>query len=369
MKPFIPTRLPELALDWNSLVPLIGRSNRALAHYGGVLCGVPNAELLLSPLTTQEAILSARIEGTQASLSEVLKYEAGVRPTEFTKEMDIKEILNYRNALNEAEKSLSERPFSLNLVRRLHEILLDSVRGNRLGRGEFRLIQNWIGKEGTPLDKADFVPPPPLLLQGFLDDWEEYYHSDQPDPLVQLAIIHAQFEILHPFRDGNGRIGRILIPLFLFEKKLLSHPTFYLSEWLEENREEYIHSLRQIGKKENAWQQWTAFFLIAIEKQAQLNANKATAIMGLYGKLKAQIIELTHSQFAVPLLDHLFQRPVFQTSDLDLKPAPSRPMIANLVRTLHESGIIKAVRESSGRRAAIYGVRELINTCEGRNVI
>jgi cell filamentation protein, protein adenylyltransferase len=132
---------------------------------------------------------------------------------------DIQEIINYRRALTTAEQELKTRPFNLNLLLQLHEILLQGVRGQNKARGQFRKTQNWIGASGSPIDKAQFVPPEPLLVNGYLDNWEKYYHVDRPDALVQLAVVHAQFEIIHPFLDGNGRLGRILIPLFLFEKK------------------------------------------------------------------------------------------------------------------------------------------------------
>jgi Fic family protein len=369
MKPIVPSKLPIADVKWEPLIPFIGRANRALAHYEGVLCGVPNAELLLSPLTTQEAILSARIEGTQTTLGEVLKFEAGDKPSEMDKQIDIQEILNYRRSLLEAEKHITTRPFTLNLLRKLHETLLDSVRGRDKGRGEFRTTQNWIGKHGTPIEKADFVPPSPIVILSFLDNWEKYYHSDRPDPLVQLSIVHAQFEVLHPFLDGNGRIGRILIPLYLYEKKLLSRPTFYLSEWLDEHRDDYIENLRNLDRRDGSWNRWIEFFLTGIEQQSQRNAAKARKIMELYDQMKKTVIQLTRSSFAVPLLDQLFQRPVFRTSDLQCQPAPTRAAVASLIRALHKAAIIKTVRRGSGRRGAIFALRDLINICEGKQVI
>ena len=215
MKPFVPEELPIKKVEWEALIPLIGTANRSIAQYEGVLYGVPNPEVLLSPLTTQEAVLSSKIEGTQATLGEVLKFEAGEEPTEETRRQDIREIINYRRALIAAERELKTRPFNLNLLLRLHQILLEGVRGQNKARGQFRKVQNWIGSPGSPIDKAQFVPPEPLLLNGYLDNWEKYYHADRPDALVQLAVVHAQFEIIHPFVDGNGRLGRILVPLYL----------------------------------------------------------------------------------------------------------------------------------------------------------
>lgn len=371
MKSFVPQPLPLQDVDWEPLIPLIGRANRSLAHYDGVLYGVPNPAVLLSPLTTHEAVLSSKIEGTQATLGEVLKFEAGEEPAQESRRLDIQEIINYRRALRHAEGALKNRPFNLNLLLELHNILLDSVRGRNKGRGQFRRTQNWIGAPGTPIERADFVPPDPMSLMEHLDNWEKYYHTDRPDPLVQLAIVHAQFEIIHPFVDGNGRIGRILIPLFLYERKLLSRPMFYLSAYLEAHRDEYIGSLRALGQARQAWNRWIEFFLTALDEQARDNAAKARAVMDLYEKLKARVIELTRSQYAVPLLDQLFRRTMFQSTDLRLRvrPKPSRQAIAQLLRTLREAGILKVVREGRGRRAQVLALAELINLCEGREVI
>ncbi|MGA9070409.1 MAG: Fic/DOC family N-terminal domain-containing protein, partial [Terracidiphilus sp.] len=221
MKPYVPQELPLSEVAWIQLIPLIGQANRQLAEYNGVLYTFTNPELLLSPLTTQEAVLSSKIEGTQATLGEVLKFEAGEEPELESRRQDIQEIMNYRHALKEAEEELRTRPFNLNLLLQLHSTLLDSVRGRNKARGSFRKDQNWIGSPGSTIEEAEFIPPAPGdSLEKALHNWESYYHDDRPDALVQLAITHAQFEILHPFLDGNGRLGRILIPLFLFEKKI-----------------------------------------------------------------------------------------------------------------------------------------------------
>lgn len=371
MKPFVPQVLPITEVEWESLIPLIGRANRALAQYNGVLYGVPNPEVLLSPLTTQEAVLSSRIEGTQATLGEVLRFEAGDEPEQESRRLDIQEIINYRVALSHAEGAVKERPFSLNLLLRLHEILLNSVRGRDKGRGRFRTVQNWIGRPGCSIEEADFVPPDPMFLMGHLDNWEKYYHTDRPDPLVQLAILHAQFEIIHPFVDGNGRLGRMLVPLFLYEKELLSRPMFYLSAYLEERREEYVERLRRLGSVSQAWNQWIEFFLGALSEQAHLNTTKARAVMDLYERLKARVIELTHSQYAVPLLDQLFSRPIFQSTRVELAVAvrPSRQAVAQLLRTLREAGVLKVMSEGRGRRPQVLAFAELVNLTEGKEVL
>jgi len=366
MKAFVPRTLPIQDIAWEPLVRRIGSANRSLALYDGILYGVVNPEVLLSPITTQEAVLSSRIEGTQATLGEVLKFEAGEEPEEESRRHDFLEIINYRRALRHAEAVLETRPFHLNLLLELHEILLDSVRGRNMGRGRFRTVQNWIGAPGTPIEQADFVPPEPMILTQALDNWEKYYHADEPDPLVQLAVVHAQFEIIHPFLDGNGRIGRILIPLFLSEKKLLSRPMFYLSAYLERHRDEYIERLRALGQDLETWGRWIDFFLRALDEQARVNALKAQAIIDLYGELKERVIALTHSQYAVPLLDQIFERPLFQSTHLRLvgNRAPSRQAVSQMLRVLREHGVLTVVREGRGRRAQVLALTSLIDLCE-----
>jgi Fic family protein len=246
MKPYIPEKLPTKSLDWSLLVRFVGQANSALARFDGILQGIVNPNVLLSPLTTQEAVLSSKIEGTQATLEEVLEYEAA--PREDGKSEDIHEILNYRRAMRMAVDSLKDRPISLNLLKEIQFLLLDSVRGKDKGRGEFRTSQNWIGRPGCKMEEASYVPPPPLQVMEFLDNLEKYVRFDEEDRLVQMAIIHAQFEIIHPFLDGNGRVGRILVPLFLFEKGQLSSPMFYLSTYLEAHREVYYDRLQAISR-------------------------------------------------------------------------------------------------------------------------
>jgi Fic family protein len=371
MQPYEPQPLPITDIPWDALIPLIGKATRSLAYYDGILYGLANADVLLSPLTTQEAVLSSKIEGTQATLGEVLKFEAGATPVEESRARDIEEIMNYRRAMRQAETELKTRPFSLNLLKDLHAVLLDGVRGKFKARGQFRNTQNWIGIPGTPIEEAQFVPPAPGKMIEHLYDWERYYHFDRPDPLVQLAIIHAQFELIHPFLDGNGRLGRMMVPLFLFERKLISSPVFYISAYLESHREEYVAGLRSLNEKTPAaWAQWIGFFLGAMDEQARENTRKARAIIDLYSRLKGRIIELTHSQYAVPLLDYLFAQPVFTSSQLDDHAGmPSKPMVMNMLGRLKRGGVLKVLREGSGRRPQIMALAELINICEGLEIL
>ena len=268
MKPFIPARLPITGLNWEEISLDAGRANRAVARYDGLLQGIPDAGIMLSPLTVREAVLSSKIEGTQATLGDVLQYDAGQEEKEENRRADIFEIVNYRAALRYAREALHDRPFSLSLLKELHQRLMDGVRGENKNPGAFRTRQNWIGLPGSPIEEAFFVPPPPHLVQEYLDNFVEYYHFEERDPLARLAVLHAQFEIIRPFDDGNGRLGRMIIPLFLHEKEVLSEPMFYLSGYLEKHRDEYIHRLRRIGGDSDGWQKWMLFFLRAVTERA-----------------------------------------------------------------------------------------------------
>lgn len=366
-KPAIPAKLPIQALDWSRLIPFMGRANRSLADYNGMLRHLPNASMLLSPLTVQEAVLSSRIEGTLATMSEVLQFEAGESPAHESRRLDIEEILNYRDALGTATSELDRRPFSLNLLLKLHQILLRGVRGQHKARGEFRRQQNYIGSVTGGKETIRFTPPEWQCLAQALDEWEKYYHADAADPIVQLAVIHAQFEFLHPFLDGNGRLGRILVPIFLYEKGLLRQPNFYLSEYIEAHREEYVDRLNQLGKTKQSWTEWVRFFLVAIEEQAKQNATKATEMLALYEQLKQRFIQETRSQYAVPLLDFIFSTPVFQPAQVQWKmPPPSKPTLTSMLLALHHAGVLTMVRKGVGRSSYIWALTPLIHLAERR---
>jgi len=359
MKPYIPENLPLQNLDWQHLIRLISEANRKLARYDGILHTMPNPVLLLSPLTTQEAVLSSRIEGTQATLEEVLKFEAD--PNQQTdKYADIQEVINYRKATSVAVEEMKRRPISLNLIKNMYSVLLQSVRGENKARGEFRKIQNWIGKPGSKIENARFVPPDPNELMKGLDNFEKYIHFDEKDRLVQLAIIHAQFEILHPFLDGNGRIGRILIPLFLFEKKILNTPMFYISAFFESHRDEYYDRLKGVTDNKD-WEGWIKFFLQGVIQQSEKNIDKAGSILQLYEMMKEKMISITHSQYSIKALDNLFDMPVFSSTDFIKNSNIPKASAKRILNRLEESDIIDLLAEGAGRRPALYIFKQLID--------
>jgi len=370
MTPYQPDTLPLTDLDYQRLFRPVGEANAELARYDGLLQGIPNPAVMLSPLTTLEAVLSSKIEGTQATVDEVLEQEAGLTK-EGEKYKDIQEISNYRAALLQASAYLEDSPIRLGVIRQLHSILLNSVRGQHKNPGSFRNDQNWIGPAGSRLEQATFVPPAPLSLPQHLEAWETYLAQDDIDPLLQTAVVHAQFELLHPFKDGNGRIGRILIPLFLYQKKVLSQPMFYLSEYLEANRDEYYERLTAISAVGD-WNGWIAFFLQAISLQARINGQRVQAIMALHERLKHQIRDLTHSQYTVYLLDALFSRPLFRTSDLIVqleKDYQVHPKTTpGLLRQLRKAGVLKEIQPAAGRRAAVLCFHELLLLTEGQDI-
>ena len=371
MNPYTPDTLPVQNLDFQRLLPLVGKANAALARYDGLLQGIPNPAVMLSPLTTQEAVLSSKIEGTQATVDEVLEQEAGLIK-EGEKYKDIQEISNYRTALFRAREHLTNYPLRLSFVREIHRILMDSVRGQDKTPGEFRTDQNWIGSFGCKIEQATFVPPNPLQLHGYLQAWERYIDSDDADFLLQTAVVHAQFELLHPFKDGNGRIGRILIPLFLHQKKALSQPMFYLSEYLEKHREEYYARLKAISADQD-WNGWIAFFLQAIISQAAQNSTRVAKIQALYEEMKREIHQATHSQYTVHVLDAIFSKPIFRSSDLaqQLKRDFSihEKTTPGLLRQLKKKGILQEIQPRSGSRPATLCFPRLINLAEGHPVL
>ncbi len=364
MKPYIPQTLPVKSIDWSDHVSLIGRANAALARYDGMLQGVVNPVVLLSPLTTQEAVLSSRIEGTQASMEEVLEYEADPKgEVEPSKNADIQEIINYRRAMGMAVAEFKGRPLCLNLIKQLHAVLLDSVRGRNKAPGEFRRSQNHIGPPGSSIEEATFVPPSPDRLGPALDNWEKYLHHDEKDRLVQLAVIKAQFEIIHPFLDGNGRMGRMLIPLFLFEKGLLSSPMFYLSAYLEAQREVYYQRLQAVSETGD-WDGWIFFFLTAIVKQAEVNLEKTRKILDLYDRMKQKVPDIIRSQYAIQAIDALFDRPIFRISGFAARSDIPEASARRILNALKENGSIRDLRAGKGRRAAIFVFPELIAITE-----
>src|SRR5574337_1016787 len=271
---FIPASLPpDLVFDAD-LVLGLSRADAALSELSGLGRHLPNPHLLIAPYVRREAVLSSRIEGTRATLSDLLMEEVGARAANGDPD-DVREVRNYVTALEYGLERLESLPLSLRLVRELHEHLMRGVRGERATPGEFRRSQNWIGPPGSTPETAPYVPPPPREMQEGLWAWEKFLHErNQLPELIQCALIHEQFEAIHPFLDGNGRVGRLLIPLFLIERGRLSQPLLYLSAYIKAHRHEYYDRLQTV-RTDGDWNGWLLFFLAAVTETAQQGVQQA----------------------------------------------------------------------------------------------
>ena len=357
-------RFPPERLDWQALIPLIGPAAAAVARYDGMLAAVPNPEILLAPLATREAVLSSRIEGTQATMGEVLEYEAGRDAPSPERRADIHEVLDYRAAMRQAEDMLLDLPLSQRVVREAHRTLLSGVRGEGKAPGAYRRAPNGIGPPGCAIEEARFVPIDAHRLDDAMSAWERYLHRDAPDRLVQLAVLHAEFEALHPFLDGNGRLGRMLVPLFLWQHDLIARPAFYISAHFEARRDAYYDGLLAVSRDDD-WTGWCRFFLEAVRSQAEDNLARTRAVLELYEDMKLRVPRLTRSRYAIRALDWVFQRPVFSGAGFAAEAGISPSTARRFLGQLSEGGVLAPVMGGQGRRAAIFAFPALLEIAEG----
>lgn len=358
---------PEDRIEWPAVIPLIGPAVAAVARYDGALSAIPNPRVLLSPLTTQEAVLSSRIAGTEATMSEVLEFEAGREAESPERRDDIREVINYRRAMRQAEEMLQELPLCQRVIREAHRVLLAGVRGEGRSPGEYRRVPNWIGPPGCTVENATFVPVGAENLPAAMSAWERYIHDDVPDRLIQLAVIHAEFEALHPFLDGNGRLGRMLVPLFLSECGLIGQPMFYVSAYFEARRAEYYEGLLAVSR-DDEWTGWCRFFLKAVLTQAVESLAKVKGILDLYEKMKRQVSDATRSQYATYALDWIFEHPIFNSvafaTSAGIPVRTARRLLAKLI----DRGVLQVLQPPNGRRGTILVFPDLLNVAEGRDV-
>lgn len=359
---------PPTALDWNALIPLIGPTSAAIARYDGVLAAIPNPTLLLSPLTSQEAVLSSSIEGTHATMGEVLSLEAGAEELlPENRRGDIEEVFNYRRAMNEAQRLLRDLPLSQRVIRETHRVLMEGVRGGEKAPGEYRRIPVWIGPDRHDPSTARYLPINAADLPAGMGELEKYLHADAPDRLVQLAVIHAEFESLHPFLDGNGRVGRMLVPLYLWQRQLIRAPLFYVSAYFEANRGAYYDGLLSVSRDRD-WTAWCRYFLEALRVQAEANHAVVMSVIDLYAQQKHDAVEWTHSQYAVQALDWMFGRPIFKSTDFVANAGIPAPTAKRLLAIFRERGIFSVLVEGRGRRNSVFALRQLLNVAEGAEV-
>jgi Fic family protein len=361
MNPYIPEKLPiDLStLNWQKITSKVSEASAELAFYNGILKAIINPTIFLTPLETKEAVLSSLIEGTVTTVDEVLKFEADIKPENINKQNDIIEVINYRKATRHANAWLKkELPLNSTFICAIQKDLMQGARGKDRHPGEIRKEQVWIGPKGCSIKDASYVPPEPLGLQPLLDNLVSYINSPNQEILMQTAIMHAQFEILHPFCDGNGRTGRILIPLFLWCKKRISSPMFYISEYFNENRDEYIENLRKISAEHN-WERWILFFLEAIRVQAMRNSEKANQVLNLYNKMRSMIADLTRSPYAMKVLDTLFITPVVRPPIFIKLSRIESQSAYRIIAKLKSAGILKQIKEHSGRKSEVLIFDEL----------
>ena len=359
---------PDKQIDWSELVPYIGPASAAVARYDGMLRAVQNPDILISPLMMHEADMSSRIEGTQATMREALEFEAGREPDSPAKRDDIQEIINYREAMRQAEIAINELsfPLCLRVLKMAHHILLSGARGHGKRPGEFRRIQNFIGPDNL-IENAKYVSISAEKLPDAMSAWEKYIHADTPDLLVQAAVLHAEFEAIHPFLDGNGRLGRMFIPLFLWERGFIRVPAFYISAYLEAHRDAYFERLLAVSR-DGDWTGWARFFLGAVQTQAETNTAKVEAMIRLYENMKLRVAELIRSQFTIHTLDWIFKTPIFSSSDFTSNAGIPKQTAYRILNQLRDDNILELFIEARGRQAAVYVFPELMNITEGESM-
>lgn len=354
-------RFPPSKLDFGHLVNPLIKATDALARYDQMLKNMHNSEILLAPLRNQEAVISSRMEGTISTMDEILKFEAdSENDTEEAKNVrsEVFETILYQRSLINAQKAMSDGyPLSQHLVKTIHQQLLSYGRGAQKSPGQFKVQQNYLADKIK--QKVLFVPISPEKLNDGLEKLFEYISNSDHPILIKTALMHLEFEALHPFQDGNGRIGRMLITLLLWSTKTISEPHFYISGYMEENKDEYIDTMRNVSEN-NDWEKWCIFFLNAVEKQAIRNLEKAENIKSLYEEMKQIFSDTLSSKWSVNALDYIFTNPIFRNNRFTSKSGIPGPTAARFTRMLLEKELIRTLEEASGRRPALYAFEPLL---------
>ncbi|WP_367363299.1 Fic family protein [Mesotoga sp.] len=334
---FIPDPLPP-KLDYvDSLVVALGEANRAMGEFSGLLAGSPGAKLLIRPLLRKEAVSSSQIEGTTSEITDLYLFEASDESSGLPE--DVREVSNYLKALEYGLDRIKSLPISTRLFRELHAILMKDVRGGHAYPGELRTTQNWIGKPGCTLNEADFVPPPPEELNRCLSDLEVFINSESKiPPLVKLALVHYQFEAIHPFVDGNGRVGRLLIALLKTSWGMLDQPGLYLSGYFEANRLEYYSRLRSVSF-DGEWNAWVLFFTEAVLEQSNFGKRKLREMMNLRNDWIQRVRSLS-SSLPMALIDHLFENPILTIPQASEKLGVTYVSARRAIESLCKNGIL-----------------------------
>lgn len=353
---FIPSDLPpNPPLEFDAeMQGLLSRADRALGRLDGSIQTLPNPDLFVMMYVRKEAVLSSQIEGTQASINDLLKAEADIYDQQMPKDVD--EVVNYVAAMNHGIHRLSELPLSVRLIREIHEKLLHGVRGFQLQPGELRRSQNWIGPGGSTLQSATFVPPPHELAAESLSNLEKFLHADDHlPPLIRIGLAHAQFETIHPFLDGNGRVGRLLIAFFLFERQLLLRPVLYLSHYFKAQRQEYYERL-QATRTDGDWEGWIKFFLKGVGDVSGQATETARQIVSLREEHRSIISDKFGNSAgkANKVLEHLYRRPTISINNVRDELGISFPNASALVDKFVASEILFEITGQARNRRFFY---------------
>ena len=354
---YVPNPLPpKIELDWE-LANLLSEANIKLGELSGAGQLLPNPHLLIGPFIRREAVMSSRIENTQSGLEDLLLFEAD--KTEAPRIPDVQELVNYVNAMEYGIKRLQDLPVSSRLMCEIHEILMKGVRGEHATPGLMRTSQNWIGKPGCTLMDATYVPPPISEMKTCFSDLEKYIHSNPKEPvLIQCALVHYQFEAIHPFVDGNGRIGRLLIIFMLMERGLLSQPLLYLSDFFERHRDTYYELLLKVSQQGD-WKAWLTFFLRGIRQQSEDVLSTIQNLLALKEEYKEIATGARVPRAVNLLIDHLFGSPIISISELVKAWKSTFPTVQRGVDYLVERG---KLREMTGQqRNRIFVADEILN--------
>ena len=355
---FVPAVLPP-SIFWDTNIAVsLSAADRSIGRLAGEARHLPNPNLLVAPFIRREAVLSSRIEGTQTTLGELLAAEAGA-PVERSL-LDLREVGNYVTALEYGLRRLDSLPLSLRFVRELHEQLMRGVRGDSATPGEFRRSQNWIDSPGSTLADATYVPPPPSELMDCLAAWERFLHDESLPPLIHAALIHAQFEAIHPFLDGNGRVGRLLITLLMVQRDVLPSPLLYLSAYFERTRQEYYARLLGITER-GEWEEWLSYFLDGVAAQSEDAVERIQRIEGLLSDWKLELVR-ERSRVTERALELFSENPFWTVRSLAERLGVAYTTAQRAVNRLEALGAVSRVGEE--RRDRVFCAQEILDVLE-----
>ena len=355
-------KFPPQHLRYESLLDPVSEAASAISRYDQMLASMHNSEILLAPLRNQEAVVSSRMEGTISTLDEVLRIEAEGADQDGDafrhSRSEAVETYLYTRAMQRIQKEIEAgRPLSEFLIRQAHQILLSFGRGAAKSPGSYKTEQNYIGEKRR--QAVSFVPISPQALPLGMQSLIEFIEHAPLNRLLKAAIAHVEFEALHPFKDGNGRIGRMLITLMLWTSGLIRQPHFYVSSYFEQNRDDYIDRMRRVSS-DDEWTEWCVFFLDGLRDQAERNILVAGRIFQLYDDMKLRFREELKSEWSIEALDFMFANPSFQNSKFTSHDRIPPHVAASMTRKLREAGILSQIVPGAGRRPAIYGFEPLI---------